>query len=90
MTFFKISFINFKDILNRKLVNENEENTPVSYYESKYSFLFFKPKGCIIFWAEMPKEELESIDAFKTEFIKDTQAVALIELPFPKVKAKSS
>jgi hypothetical protein len=88
MNYFKIAFIDFRDFVDQRLVDENEQNTPVSYYEDDSTFFIFKPKDGIIYWTEVSKdiliEEDQKVENFKLEFL--SKAVALIELPFQYIK----
>ena len=77
---FKVSFLDFKDFLDKRFTDESQSQTPVTYYESDRFFYLFKIIEGATFWSVAPKDQIENIDNFRMEFLART--VVLLELPF--------
>lgn len=79
---FKVKWGDFKPLLNKKFVSEEESKSPIFYFETSEEIICYQANEGYTIWSSILLNSIEDLVAFKQEYL--PQAKELLELPIKK------
>lgn len=79
---FKIKWGDFKPLLKKRHITEQETKSPIFYFETELEIFCYQANEGYTTWSSLTKDSLENLKSFKMEFLSD--AIELLELPVNK------